>query len=152
MYALLSPAKHIFLTIVWAVFAAIFFFVFEPPVPFTIALVGTVLGTIGGVMMHLSFNQAADRFAAASSVLDVRRTFKSTSWGCRYILWQTFSNIILVVIAFLYIRQPLLSVLWGYIAGLMPLGFMRELVTLRDSFSRKRLSSDRRIEAGPNCI
>ena len=149
MYLLLPPAQHIFLTIVLGVIASILFFVIEPHVPPAIGLVGGVLGTVCGIMQHLCFTQAPDKFSKTSSflaVLDVRRAFKSTSWGRRYIWLINFSGVVLFVMAFFLIRQPLLDVFWGCLAGLMSLGFMRELITLRDSFSRQRLSSNCRFE------
>ena len=92
-------------------------------------------------MQHLSFKEATNGFMTASSLLDVRRAFKATSWGNRYISWLYFSKFVLAVLAFLVIRQPLLGIILGYLAGYMSLMFAREVVTLRDTFYLQRLTS-----------
>ena len=140
-HASLSPFANIVLTIVWGAVAGILFFAVEPHVPLAIALVGAVLGAISGIMQHLSFKEATNGFTAASSFLDVRRVFKSTSWGNRYIWWLYLSKAVLAVLAFLLILHPLLSIILGYLAGYMSLMFVRELVTLRDTFFLQRLTS-----------
>ncbi len=97
-------------------------------------------------MQHLCYAQASDKFSKTSSflaALDVRRAFQSTVWGQRYIWLINFSGIVLFALAFVLIRQPLLNVILGFLAGLMSLGFMREFITLRDSFLRKRASSEK---------
>ena len=86
-------------------------------------------------MQHLSFTQASASFAAASSLIDVRRVLKATCWGSRYIYWLYFSKIVLVALAFWLVRSPLLNVIVGYLTGYAALMFVRELVTLRDTFS-----------------
>jgi uncharacterized membrane protein YraQ (UPF0718 family) len=137
----LSPATNIVLTIVWGAIAAYLVFVFDPHVPLIIAVVGAMLGAVGGVMQHLSFKEATNGFTNSSSLLDVRRAFKATSWGSRYISWLYFSKFVLAVLAFLVIRQSLLEIILGYLAGYMSLMFAREVVTLRDTFYLKRLTS-----------
>jgi len=91
-------------------------------------------------MQHLSFAQATNNFSAASSFLDVRRAFKATTWGERYIRFLYFSKFALIALAFVIIRQPLLRVVLGYLAGYFSLMFVREIVTLRDAFFLHRLS------------
>jgi len=140
-HASLSPDTNIVLTIVWGAIAAYLVFVFDPHVPLVIAVVGAVLGAVGGIMQHLSFKEATNGFTTASSLLDVRRAFKATSWGSRYISWLYFSKFVLAVLAFLFIRQPLLGIVLGYLAGYLSLMFAREVVTLRDTFDLKRLTS-----------
>ena len=144
-HASLSPITNILLTIVWGAIAGILFFVVEPHVPPAFAIVGAVLGAVCGVMQHLSFKEATNGFTTASSLLDVRRAFKSTSWGSRYIWWLYFSKVVLAVLAFLLIRQPLLGIIFGYLAGYMSLMFVRELVTLRDAFYLQRLISQEAV-------
>jgi len=140
-HASLSPAANIFLMIVWGAIAGILFFVVKPHVPLALALGGAMLGAVCGVMQHLSFKEATSGFTSASSLLDVRRAFKSTSWGSRYIWWLYLSKVVLAVFTFLLIRQPLLGLILGYLAGYMSLMFVRELVTLRDTFYLQRLIS-----------
>ena len=140
-HASLSPTTNILLTIVWGAVAVILLFVVEPHVPLAIGLVGAGLGAAGGVMQHLSFAQATAEFGVAASLLDVRRALKATTWGSRFITWLYFSKAVLAVLAFLLIRQPFLSVVLGYLAGYMSLMFVRELVTLRDTFHLQRISS-----------
>src|SRR5437870_12666039 len=112
-HASLSPTTNILLTIAWGAVAAILLFVIEPHVPLTIGLVGALLGAAGGVMQHLSFAQATSGFSAASTLLDVRRALKATTWGSRYISWLYFSKVVLAVLAFFLIRQPLLGIVFG---------------------------------------
>ena len=92
-------------------------------------------------MQHLSFKEATNKFTDACTLLDVRHAFKSTPWGSRYIRWLYLSKLILAVAAYILIRQPLLGIVLGYLAGYMSLMFVRELVTLRDTFYLQRLTS-----------
>ena len=140
-HATLSPSTNLLLIVVWGAVAVILLFVVEPHVPLAIGLVGAGLGAVGGIMQHLSFTQAASEFGAAASLLDVRRALKATKWGSRFIVWLYFSKAVLAILAFLLIRQPFLSIVLGYLAGYMSLMFVRELVTLRDTFHLQRLSS-----------
>jgi hypothetical protein len=138
--ASLSPTTNILLIIVWGLLAAYLVFVAEPHVPVIFALVGAALGASGGVMQHLSIKEASNGFTNASSLLDVRRAFKTTSWGRRYIWWLYLSKLVLALLAFLAIRHPLLAIILGYGAGYFSLMLSREIVTLRDTFYLKRLS------------
>jgi tetrahydromethanopterin S-methyltransferase subunit E len=130
----LSPTTNILLTIVWGTIAAILFFGIEPCVSLTIGLVGAVLGAVSGLMQHLSINQAKNSFNAASSFSDVRNAFKQTLWGRRYIAWLYFSKVVLAIFAFFFIQKSLLGIAFGYLGGYMSLMFVRELITLRDTF------------------
>jgi len=134
----LSPTTNILLTFAWAAVAALFLFVIEPHSPIILA----VIGAVGGVMQHLSFKEATKGFSAASSLMEVRRAFKATQWGSRYIRFLYFSKFVLIALSFLHIRQPLLSVIFGYLAGYFTLMFVREIVTLRDTFFLQRLSAN----------
>jgi hypothetical protein len=140
-HASLSPITNILLIIVWGCGAAILFFVLVPPVPIALGLIGAVLGAICGVMQHLSFKAAANGFTAASSLLDVRRAFKSTAWGSRYIVGLYLSKGVLAVLAVTLIGHSVLGIALGYFAGYLSLMFVRELVTLRDTFYLQRLTS-----------
>ncbi len=142
-HASLSPTTNILLAIVWGAVAFILLFVVEPHVPLNIGLFGALLGGAGGVMQHLSIAQATSGFSAASSLLDVRRALKSTSWGSRYISFLYFSKVALAVLAFLLIRRPFLSIVFAYLTEYMSFMFVRELITLRDTFHLQRISSQK---------
>ena len=137
----LSPTTNVLLIFAWAAVAAVFLFVVEPHAPVIIAVVGAVLGAVGGVMQHLSFTQATKGFSAASTLPEVRSAFKATTWGTRYIRFLYFSKFVLIALAFVLVRQPLFAVIFGYIAGYFSLMFVREVVTLRDTFLLHRLST-----------
>lgn len=138
----LSVTTNLLLIPVWAAFAALFLFVVEPRAPLSIALAGVVLGVAGGIMQHLSFGQASAAFTAATTLIEVRKALTATTWGRRYIRFLYASNLLLITLAFLLIRQPLLAIIFGYIAGYFSLMFAREIVTLRDTFQLQRLSSN----------
>jgi hypothetical protein len=123
--------------ILWAMAAALFFFVVEPRVPIVLGIAGGGCGAIAGLMQHLSLTQARDKFAAASSLLEVRRAIENTSWGSRYILWLYSCKIALIILAVLIIRKPLLQIAFGYLAAYASLMLVRELVTLRDTIAIK---------------
>jgi hypothetical protein len=141
-HASLSVTTNLLLILVWAAAAALFLFVLEPHAPVALAATGALLGTIGGIMQHLSFIQATQGFSSAASLMDVRRAFKVTRWGSRYIRFLHLSKLILIVLAFVLVRQPFFAILFGYLAGYFSLMFVREIVTLRDTFFLKRLSSN----------
>ncbi len=90
-------------------------------------------------MQHLSFTQATKGFSAATTLLDVRSAFKATAWGTRYIRFLYFSKFVLIALAFVIVRQPVLAVIFAYMAGYFSLMFVREVVTLRDAFALHRL-------------
>jgi hypothetical protein len=135
----LSPTSNILLLLAWAAVAAVFLFVVEPHAPIILAGVGASLGAIAGVMQHFSFAQARKSFSAASTFLEVRSAFKATTWGTRYIRFLYFSKFVLIALAFVLDRKPILAVVFGYIAAYFSLMFVRELVTLRDTFAPHRL-------------
>ena len=138
----LSPTTNVLLIFVWAAVAAVFLFVADPHAPIIIAVVGAVLGVVGGAMQHLSFMQAGKGFSAASTLLEVRSAFKATTWGTRYIRFLYFSKVVLIILSFVLVRQPLMAVVYGYFAGYFSLMFVREIVTLRDIFFLHRLSTN----------
>jgi hypothetical protein len=138
-HASLRPVNNILFMILEAVAAALFLFVLEPRVPITLAVFGGGLGAVAGLMQHMSFAQARDRFAVASSLLDVRRALKETSWGSRYILWLYSCKAALIVSAAVIIRRPLLQIIFGYLTAYASLMFVREVVTLKDTLALSRL-------------
>jgi hypothetical protein len=114
-HASLSITTNLLLIPAWAAVAALFLFVVQPHAPLSIALAGAVLGILGGIMQHLSFVQASAGFTAATTLMEVRRAFTATTWGRRYIRFLYASKFILVALAFLLIRQPLLAIIFAYI-------------------------------------
>jgi hypothetical protein len=132
-HASLRPVYNLLFIILWAVASVFFLFIVKPHVPMMLAIVGGGLGAMGGLMQHMSFTQATDGFAAASSLLEVRRALKATPWGGRYIWWLYFCKLVLIVIAFALIRGPLLQVVVGYLGGYFALMLIRDLVTFRDT-------------------
>ena len=138
----LSPTTNILLIFAWAAVAAAFLFVVQPHAPIALAVVGAVLGAVGGIMQHLSITQASNGFSAAATLLEVRSALKATPWGSRYIRFLYFSKFVLIALAFVLIRQPLYGVIFGYLAGYFSLMFVREVITLRDTFFLHRLSTN----------
>jgi hypothetical protein len=138
----LSVATNLLLIPAWGVAAAFFVFMPQPHAPISIAAAGLVLGVVGGIMQHLSFEQAAASFTAATTLLEVRRALTATTWGRRYIRFLYASKLILVVLVFLLVRRPLYGLLFGYLAGYFSLMFAREIVTLRDTLHLRRIDSD----------
>lgn len=141
-HASLSVTTNLLLIPIWAAFAALLLLVAEPRAPLSIALAGAVLGVVGGIMQHLSFGQASAAFTTATTLLEVRKALTATTWGRRYIRFLYASKLLLAALAFLLIRQPLLAIIFAYIAGYFSLMFAREIVTLRDTFQLQRLSSN----------
>ncbi len=92
-------------------------------------------------MQHWSITQVPNQFVTASDMIEVRRAFKGTIWGKRYISWIYFSKITLAILSLVLIHSPLFHVILGYIAGYMAFMFVRELITLPDAFYLKRTMS-----------
>jgi hypothetical protein len=92
-------------------------------------------------MQHLSIGQDPSRFVAASSLMGVRRALTSTAWGRKYIAWLYFCKVVLLLIAFLWIREPLFRVVLGYLAAYFSLMLVRDAVTLRDTYVLHRLGN-----------
>src|SRR5258708_2741855 len=106
-HASLRPKYNVLFIILWAVVSVFFLFIVTPHAPIMLAIVGGGFGVVVGLMQHMGFTQATDRFVTASSLLEVRRALKSTTWGSRYISWLYFCKLSLIVIAFAVIRGPL---------------------------------------------
>ena len=113
----------------------------QPRLPISLGLVGGLLGAIAGTMQHLSIGQDPSRFVAASSLMGVRRALTSTAWGRKYIAWLYFCKVVLLLIAFLWIREPLFRVVLGYLAAYFSLMLVRDAVTLRDTYVLHRLGN-----------
>lgn len=97
-------------------------------------------------MQHLSISQAAGNFTGTTSLLDVRRAFKSTPWGSRYIKFLYVCKTLLVVLAVALCGPLSVQTAFGYLAAYFSLMFVREMVTLRDTLALARLPTS---EVGP---
>jgi hypothetical protein len=92
-------------------------------------------------MQHLSISQDPSRFTAASSLMGVRRALTGTAWGRKYIAWLYFCQIVLPLIVFLSIREPLYRVAIGCLGAYFSLMLVRDAVTLRDTYLLHRLGN-----------
>lgn len=122
----LKPTTNIILILVWGI-AVLMLLTFYKPWPILVLVVGGTLGLIGGLMQLLSFKESKQSFQEAKSFNEVRNSLKSTKWGKRYLYFLWSTNVLLVVVALLTTKNPLLSVLAGYFL----LMFVREIVTLK---------------------
>lgn len=140
-HATLSPRTNVLLLFVWAMGVVLAFLAAQPRLPVTLGLAGGLLGAIAGTMQHLSISQDPSRFMAASSLMGVRRALTSTAWGRKYIVWLYFCKVVLLLIAFLLIREPLYRVALGYLAAYFSLMLVRDAVTLKDTYVLHRLGN-----------
>ena len=140
-HATLSPRTNVLLLFVWAMCVVFAFLVCQPRFPVALGLAGGLLGAVAGTMQHFSISQDPPRFAAASSLMGVRRALTSTAWGRKYIAWLYFCKIVLLLIAFLLIREPLYRVVLGYLAAYFSLMLVRDAVTLKDTYVLHRLGN-----------
>lgn len=138
-HASLSPKTNLVLIPLWAVAAAVLALFGVPHPPWWILPVGSVLGVVGGWMQHLSFRQAAPKFSTANSLLSVRAAFASTVWGRRYLIFLYVSKGVLLVASALSTHGSVFGLLLAYLAGYAALMFVREIVTLPDSFRLARI-------------
>jgi hypothetical protein len=137
----LSPRTNVLLLFVWAMGVVLAFLIVEPHLPVALALAGGLLGAIAGTMQHLSISQDPSRFVAASSLMGVRRALTSTAWGRKYIAWLYFCKVVLLLISFLLIREPLFRVLLCYIGAYCSFMLVRDAVTLKDTYVLHRLGN-----------
>ena len=140
-HATLSPRTNVLLLFVWAMGVVFAFFIVQPRLPIALGLAGGLLGAVAGTLQHLSISQDPSRFVAASSLMGVRRTLTSTAWGRKYIAWLYFCKVVLLLIAFLLIREPLYRVVLGYLAASFSLMLVRDAVTLKDTYVLHRLGN-----------
>ena len=73
--------------------------------------------------------------------MGVRRALTATAWGHKYIAWLYFCKVVLLLIAFLLLRGPLLRVALGYLGAYFSLMLVRDAVTLRDTYVLHRLAN-----------
>lgn len=142
LHSSLSPANNILLILALGAAVSLFLFVFRPHAPWALAVAGGIFGAIAGIMQHLGLKQCRDVLLSASSFIEVRSALNGTAWGRRFIRWLYFSKLALIAIALILVRQPLLAVVFAYFAGYCSLMFVREIITLRDTFLLQRLFGD----------
>jgi hypothetical protein len=140
-HATLSPRTNLLLLFVWAMVVVCAFVIVQPRLPVTLGLVGGLLGAWAGTMQHLSIRQDPSRFIAASSLMGVRRALTGTAWGRKYIAWLYFCKVVLLLMAFILIKEPLYRVALGYLAAYFSLMLVRDAVTLRDTYALQRLGN-----------
>ena len=140
-HATLSPRTNLLLLFVWAIGVVFAFWIVQPRLPVALGLVGGLLGALAGTMQHLSISEDPSRFVAASSLMGVRRALTATAWGHKYIAWLYFCKVVLLLIAFLLLRGPLLRVALGYLGAYFSLMLVRDAVTLRDTYVLHRLAN-----------
>jgi hypothetical protein len=73
--------------------------------------------------------------------MGVRRALTSTAWGRKYIAWLYFCKVVLLVIAFVLIREPIYRVVLGYLGAYFSLMLVRDAVTLKDTYVLHRLAT-----------
>jgi hypothetical protein len=137
----LSPQTNVLLLFVWVIGVVFAFLVVQPRLPLALGFAGGLLGAVAGTMQHFSIHQDPSRFVDASSLMGVRSALTSTAWGRKYIAWLYFCKVVLLVIAFLLIREPLYRVVLGYLAAYFSLMLVRDAVTLKDTFVLRRLGN-----------
>jgi hypothetical protein len=140
-HATLSPRTNLLLLFVWATGVGFAFLLVRPRLPVALGLIGGLLGALAGMLQHLSISQDPSGFVAASSLMGVRRALTSTAWGRKYIAWLYFCNAVLLLLAFMLIRQPLFQVVLGYLGAYFSLMLVRDAVTLRDTYLLRSLGN-----------
>jgi hypothetical protein len=140
-HSTLSPRTNMLFLFIWAVGVVFAFLVVRPRLPVALGLAGGLLGAVAGTMQHLSISEDLSRFVAASSLMGVRRALTSTAWGRKYIAWLYFCKVVLLLIAFVLIREPLYRVVLGYLAAYFSLMLVRDAVTLKDTYILHRLGN-----------
>lgn len=137
----LTPRTNLLLLCTWTVGVIFAFLLLQPHLPVALGIAGGLLGAIAGTIQHLSISQDPPRFVAASSLMGVRRALTSTAWGRTYIAWLYFCKVVLLVVAYLLIREPVYRVVLGYLAAYFSLMLVRDAVTLRDTYVLRRLGN-----------
>ena len=130
----LSPTTNMILIVVWGLVAGVLSYFLDSHVAVTMALAGCVLGAAGGIMQHLGLKEATGRLLDASSLLEIRGALMGTKWGKRFIYWIYFTKVVLAILAFAMIRSFSIQAIFSYAVGYMCFMFVREIVTLRDTF------------------
>ena len=143
IHSSLSPRTNVVLICTWAVVTAFAFFVLSPHLPFGLGIVGGLLGAAAGTCQHLSLKQNLEGFLSASSFMEVRRGLTSSRWGRAYIACVYVSKVALAVLAFVLVKTPLFRVVLGYAAAYISFMLIRDILTLKDTFTLRTLRDGR---------
>ena len=133
-HSTLRPGVNCIFILLWGIIAVTLFIKCHPH-PVLIAGVAAILGILGGVMQTLGLREARQSFLETKTAFDVRRAFKATKWGRRYLYFLWAGGSLLLFLSFFFSTNPLLAVTVGYF-GMM---FFREVVTLKSTFGLSRL-------------
>jgi hypothetical protein len=93
------------------------------------------MGDCNGFGLTYEDGLADGDFLGAQSMLEVRRAFKATKWGRRYLYCLWLSLLLIVGLGVWLGPNPVLNVGAGYLAFM----FVRELITLGRTFELHRL-------------
>lgn len=145
LHASLNPRYNTLFIYLWGVGSILFGLPLKPQPQAALIFLGCLAGFVIGWMQHLSISEAAHEFVGPSSLLEIRRVFKSTNWGRRSIAWLYLSKLLLALLSILLVRKPLSHILCGYLVAYFALMFVRDIVTLRDT---RRLAKLARLTAG----
>ena len=137
----LSPRTNVLLIICWALVASVLLFAVPDSARIVLAAAGMIAGAIGGALQHRSFREAAPSFVAASSLMDIRRAMTATKPGRLYIKFLYLSKAVLIVLALTTCGPISINTVFGYLAAYFVHMFVRECVTLRDTFVLAKLSA-----------
>jgi hypothetical protein len=133
---LLKGKTNIFIVAMWGSVVAALWFVFRP-FPWSLLIAGACCGALGGYMQLQSVAQSRGVFLASGSVFGVERALTSTTRGKLYLVFLLLCVACFFVAADVLYRRTLAGAV-AYFA----MGFVRECVTLRMSFSLERDAKD----------
>lgn len=75
--------------------------------------------------------------------MEVRRGLTSSRWGRAYIACVYVSKVALAVLAFVLVKTPLFRVVLGYAAAYISFMLIRDILTLKDTFTLRTLRDGR---------
>ena len=134
IHSSLRVSTNIVLVVIWGSLAVVFSLDVLPHA-WEVFAAAIILGIVGGIMQWKSFDEAKAEFLKTKTMLDIRATLKSTTWGSRYLYVLWGGNILLVVLSMAMGGNPFLTVLMG----LFTMMCVRELITLPPTFQLRRL-------------
>lgn len=136
MHASLSPKSNAILLAAWGV-GTVVVSLGAPAVPLLLLAFGGLLGAALGMMQRRVLRESRPALIASRSAMDVRRAMAATSSGRTY-LYALWGSVLLVVVA--AFTLPNGGKLFGALAGYFALAFIRELITLRETFVLQSLA------------
>ena len=112
----------------------------RPNIPVAIFFLGGLLGTVGGILQHLGFVEGSARFLGTATLWDVRKVFRDTRWGNRFIYWIYVSKTLLLVASVFILWDSFVRILIAYIGGYACFMLIREAITLRDAYELENMA------------